>query len=64
MSHAQLLEHVRSVLVERGPLSVSALADAAQLHDVTVATALGVLRDRGTVSVSASRWSARAEPVR
>lgn len=60
MSHAQVLERVRSVLVERGPLSVSALADVVQLHDVTIATALGVLRDRGAVSCRAARWSATA----
>lgn len=63
MSHAQVLERVRSVLVESGPLSVSALAQVAQLHRVTVATALGVLRDRGAVSCSAGRWSAMAGGV-
>jgi DNA-binding IclR family transcriptional regulator len=60
MSHAQVLERIRSVLVESGPLSVSALAHAAQLHRVTVATALGVLRDRGAVSCTAARWMATA----
>lgn len=49
LSHAAVLERVRAALRGSAPASVHELADRLLMHPLLVATALGVLVDRGQV---------------
>jgi DNA-binding IclR family transcriptional regulator len=62
--HAFIASSVQDLLQQKGALQLGAIVSQLGMHEVTVATALGVLKEAGTVSEHRGRWSVRKAGAR
>ncbi|HPH29207.1 MAG TPA: hypothetical protein PLA87_20305 [Pseudomonadota bacterium] len=62
--HASIASSVSDLLRKKGALPFGVIVQQLRMHEVTVATALGVLKDAGKVCERAGRWSVRKAGAR